>query len=82
MSRHGLSHGLAPFPRNRMKNPYKSGLQFSDLPAEVLEEFLARRPWSVFHLPDWCRLQKPMKPLHVRIIMARRKAKKRAEAAA
>ncbi len=65
-----------------MKNPYKSGLQFADLPAEVLEEFLARRPWSVFRLPSWHSDQKPMKPLHVRIIVARRKAKKRAEAAA
>ncbi len=61
-----------------MKNPYKSGLQLANLPAEVLEEFLGRQPWSVFRLPDWCRLQKPMKSLHVRIIVARRKAKKRA----
>lgn len=67
-----------------MKNPYKSGLQLANLPDHALQEFLGRQPWSVFRLPDWCRLKKARKPVppHIQVIVARRKAKKRAEAAA
>lgn len=29
------------------------GIKFSDIPDNIVEEFMWRQPWSIYRMPDW-----------------------------